>query len=344
MSLSIFESDPVLHVLRERALVFKEHATTQFFRRYLERHIFFEQNWIHGNEVPPVDYHDQTRFDNAIQELAPEHGPTTLVFRLTGQAKHGKASPRDIATAEHQAYALSWAYLHHWKGRIPSVWTMTYYGPCARLWACRFDDKKSGGMLEPFYPLDDAAGERGLYRDVRDYEDDFKWAFDYIKATPQPDPSSFHEAYQEDYTGFNVQSRTPNAADSEHVYRTDYAAYDAESVAAAGPSRNEEAGTSLPQVVNARDYMYLEIIKITIENDEERTKGVNEQGQPIRFPLGYWHPAMIVLDDRSQMPGYIAHTINHGHRYFTWVLQPKEASQGKGKEKGKGKGKEKARG
>lgn len=71
MSTSIFASDPQLATLRERALKHKEHASNKLFLRYFIRHVFPEPNWIHGMEVPPVDQHDRTRFDIAIQEIPP---------------------------------------------------------------------------------------------------------------------------------------------------------------------------------------------------------------------------------------------------------------------------------
>lgn len=364
MDISIFASDKELLVLRERAKRFREHATTQFFLRYLSRHIFFESKWIHGCEVPPADHHNQTRMDNAIQELAPHLGPTTLIFRLTVQAKHGKATDREIGAAESQSYALSWAYLHHWKGAIHAVWAMTCYGSSARLWACLMSDKQSMGMLVPFYPLEDSAGEKNSYRDIQEYENDFEWAFNYIKITPEPDPTVFDHVHETRREGFDARHTSPAMAPRSQSYQAEPQAYGGYSASiAAGPSSGytqstlaranysvitqpelsvrslQSVGGGIPtEPVDISGYAYMRVIKVKGEGDDKRTKCLMNGGEDVQISFNRWEKASLLLGDGRKEEGFIAH-MSSGNRYYTWSLQPSEQDRSSDK---KGKGKEKA--
>lgn len=162
-------------------------------------------------------------------------------------------------------------------------------------------------MLEPFYPLKDGAGERQHYRDIKEYEQDFRWAFTYIKATAQPNPAIFKKVY--------------GAA-------AGYGESSTEAYTLAGPSTDTNIEpTSTQPIVYARDYTSVKITKVfTTETGECRTQVKLETGEEKHFPWALWQKVKIIRSDNSQKDGYIA-----ADRYRTWNLDLKD--KGKAKKK-----------
>ncbi|RCI12972.1 hypothetical protein L249_0481 [Ophiocordyceps polyrhachis-furcata BCC 54312] len=193
MSIFDISSDPYLEFLRQEANRLDEHASNQFFLRLFTEHIFPEREWLVGTEVPPRDHHCQLRTDIAVRKL--EHEPSgrrVLTFRLMGQGKRGRAGPADIGEVEVQAYQLCQAYLI--ESNASSVWAITYFGSKARLWVCLL--RHDSGWLEAFYPRRGGDGERDAYRDIREYEAEFIWAFGHVKAIPLPDLQTIDDIYR----------------------------------------------------------------------------------------------------------------------------------------------------
>lgn len=188
MNSSIFVNDPMLKPLKDLANRSDEHASKKLFLRLITRHFFSELEWVIGTEVPTRDHHDQLRMDISVQFW--DQASRALAFRLIGEGKKGKATKNDIANAESQVYKYCQNYMIHHS--VDSVWAMTYFGSKARLWACKLKDQH---MLYPFYPFEEDHGNRDLYRDIQEFEDDFTWAFEQIKTIENPDPRKFREMY-----------------------------------------------------------------------------------------------------------------------------------------------------
>ncbi|KAM4058265.1 hypothetical protein HRG_006706 [Hirsutella rhossiliensis] len=293
--MSIFHSDPILVHLREEAINRDEWASTRFFSRYFARHIFSEIEWIHGTEVPPREHHSQLRMDIAVQHYST--GQRTLMFRLIGQAKKGRATPAKIVEVETQAYQLCQAYMID--KSIRSVWAITYFGSKARLWACEL---KGSGWLDPFYPLEGGHGERDAYRDILEFETEFLWAFQKIKAIAVPDPESFDDIYAEE--GNTTVTQT-----------------------LAGSSYNQSS-TQAYHLDGSSAQSYDASMDVDTEPTSAFTRTA-QNGSKVSVRCSKWDKAIIINRDGSRNTGFIAETTNN--KYRTW-----DDPTGKGKGKSHG--------
>lgn len=253
--MSIFRFDPILLHLLEEANDRDEWASTRFFSRYFTQHIFSEIEWIHGTEVPPREHHSQLRMDIAVQHYST--GQRTLMFRLVGQAKKGRATPAKIVEVEVQAYQLCQAYMID--KSIQSVWAITYFGSKARLWACQL---KGSGWLDPFYPLEGGNGERSAYRDILEFEAEFFWAFQKIKAIAVPDPESFDRIYADEGSTIvtQVHAGSPYSQSSTQAYNL--AGSSAQSNDASRMDVDTEMTSASTRTVHGNEYNSVKISKV----------------------------------------------------------------------------------
>ncbi|KJZ68182.1 hypothetical protein HIM_10426 [Hirsutella minnesotensis 3608] len=312
--MSIFHTDPILVHLREEANNRDEWASTRLFSRYFTRHIFSEIEWIHGTEVPPREHHSQLRMDIAVQHF--ETGQRTLMFRLIGQAKKGRATPAKIVEVEVQAYQLCQAYMMD--KNIQSVWAITYFGSKARLWACEL---KGSGWLDPFYPLEGAHGERDAYRDIFEFESEFLWAFQKIKAISVPDPDNFDEIYAGEESSTTTQALsgsfyTQNSTEAYDLAEPSVQAHD--SLMDVDP----EPTSTLARIVNGSEYDSVQVSKVA--NGWTTCKLKN--GTKVEVRCSKWDKAIIINRDGSRNTGYVAETTNN--KYRTW---DDPVGKGKGK-------------
>lgn len=191
MNQSAFNTDPTLQLLRDRALGQDEVASNQLFVRIFTKHIFYESYWMHGTEIAAREQNARVRIDMTVQTI--KSGIHALLFRVTGQDRKGKSTATNMAKVEREAYEICQEYLEIQERS--SVWVIIYFGSWSRLWACQRNSES--GRLSPFYPLEDEHGERDLYRDIQVFEADFVWAFEYMKAIENPDPSLFNRIRNE---------------------------------------------------------------------------------------------------------------------------------------------------
>ncbi|XP_044721116.1 uncharacterized protein HRG_06113 [Hirsutella rhossiliensis] len=311
--MSIFHSDPILVHLREEAINRDEWASTRFFSRYFARHIFSEIEWIHGTEVPPREHHSQLRMDIAVQHYST--GQRTLMFRLIGQAKKGRATPAKIVEVETQAYQLCQAYMID--KSIRSVWAITYFGSKARLWACEL---KGSGWLDPFYPLE-GTWQRDAYRDILEFETEFLWAFQKIKAIAVPDPESFDDIYAEEGNTTVTQtlagsSYNQSSTQAYHLDGSSAQSYDA------SMDVDTEPTSAFTRTVNGSEYSSVQISKVADGWTTLRLKN----GSKVSVRCSKWDKAIIINRDGSRNTGFIAETTNN--KYRTW-----DDPTGKGREK-----------
>lgn len=310
--MSIFDtySDPYLEFLRQEANRLDEHASNQFFLRLFSGHIFSEREWLVGTEVPPRDHHSQLRMDLAVRCL--QHYPSgqkVLNFRLIGQGKKGRAGPAKIREVEVQAYQLCQA--HMIESKVSSVWAITYFGSKARLWACLQHDS---GWLEAFYPREGDAGDRDAYKDIREYEAAFIWAFGHIKAIPVPDSDTIDKIYDGVNKSYSAAAQT-------------YAVPGSSTQAYGLADSSMEVGTvstsAEPYTVQGSEYNSVSITKAP----GDWTTCKFKDGKSIDVRRDKWHQAMIIREDGTQRAGFIAETSKA--KYRTWDMGP--AAKGKGK-------------
>ncbi|KAM4064265.1 hypothetical protein HRG_007236 [Hirsutella rhossiliensis] len=287
--MSIFHSDPILVHLREEAINRDEWASTRFFSRYFARHIFSEIEWIHGTEVPPREHHSQLRMDIAVQHYST--GQRTLMFRLIGQAKKGRATPAKIVEVETQAYQLCQAYMID--KSIRSVWAITYFGSKARL-------------------------------DILEFETEFLWAFQKIKAIAVPDPESFDDIYAEEGNTTVTQtlagsSYNQSSTQAYHLDGSSAQSYDA------SMDVDTEPTSAFTRTVNGSEYSSVQISKVADGWTTLRLKN----GSKVSVRCSKWDKAIIINRDGSRNTGFIAETTNN--KYRTW-----DDPTGKGKGKSHG--------
>ena len=129
--MSIFQIDPYLSKLKEEANTGDEWQANTYWARIFNKHVFNEYKWAVSAETAPAQDHSQARMDMSIRCMDDEQGSVTLCYRLICEGKKARATPRDIATVESQAYRSAIEYME--SQRLSSVWVMTYYGANARL-------------------------------------------------------------------------------------------------------------------------------------------------------------------------------------------------------------------
>ncbi|EJP61231.1 uncharacterized protein BBA_09808 [Beauveria bassiana ARSEF 2860] len=308
MSLSIFQKDSILNYLHSEAQRHDEWAANRFILRYCSKYIFYEDKWIIGTEVPPKEDHCQLRMDLSIQQFNASR--RALVFRLIGQAKKGKSGPKKISEVEGQAIQLSQVHLLNpmWRDGIQAVWVLTYYGTNFRIWVCRREDRE----LDPFYPLDGEAGDKKAYRDVKEYEQDFNWAFEYVKSMDPPD----HEGIR---ALWNIQAPASHRAAGPFERHTS-------DQAISGHSGNPGLKVSECEFDN------IHVLKVSAD----LTTCKAEDGSEFRVRRENWCKATLVKKDGSEYEGYIAKlSKNNFYTYGNPILITEERDKSKTKGKGK---------
>lgn len=195
--------------------------------------------------------------------------------------------------------------MHRSNRQIPTVRVMTYFGPFARLWMCQCI---SDGRLMPFYPPADTVGEKKDYLSIREYEDGFRWAFDYIKATPQPNFDHFEQLFQ------TADDDSPGVGQS-HTTAGSAMEIDSEPIA------------TQQELISAKDYASVVVTKVFPGDDgQHRTQVRRKDGGEQHFPLSYWQQARIRREDGSHKDGYVALG-----QLRTWTLVPEQKKKGKEK-------------
>lgn len=139
-----------------------------------------------ATEQPPVDHHTLRRIDLTVEKFHKDRGTLTLV--MTGEGKKARASPNDIAEVETQAYTACIEHMLALENEERKwVWTMTFLGCEARIWACDISTE----ILEPYYPKIYDSGDKSSYKDIEHSLDEFLTAFNYIKRHPIPTADMF---------------------------------------------------------------------------------------------------------------------------------------------------------
>ncbi|KAM0670926.1 hypothetical protein ACQRIT_002358 [Beauveria bassiana] len=189
---SIFRVDQNLDRLHTDAERHDEWAAKRFMLRYFTKHVFHEDRWVVGTEVPPREDHCLLRMDLSVQEYNTSRH--AFVFRVIGQAKKERSGPKKIVEVEAQAVQLCQEYMLDpmWRQEVKAVWVLTYYGTKLRIWVCRLQDS----VMDPFYPLDGEPGDKKAYRDVKKYEHELDWAFAQVKGSSPPARGEIRALYE----------------------------------------------------------------------------------------------------------------------------------------------------
>ncbi|KAM3498660.1 hypothetical protein MY10362_008029 [Beauveria mimosiformis] len=323
---SIFRVDQILDRLHTEAERHDEWAANRFMLRYFTKHVFHEDWWVIGTEVPPREDHCLLRMDLSVQEYNTSR--RAFVFRLIGQAKKGKSGPKMINVVEAQAVQLCQEYMLDPMQRqeIKAVWVLTYYGTKLRIWVCRLKDS----VMDPFYPLDGEPGDKKAYRDVKKYEHDFDWAFAQVKGSSPPARGEIKALYE---------SHTP--ADTVDAVSAQAPAVTSGSLAgpsmpashrAAGSFEQHTSGHSdIPgQTSRFNEWEYERIHVVRVSADLTLCRA--ENGREFNVRRERWRKATLVKEDGGMNEGYIAQLSKNN---FCTYDDPVHISEegGKGKRK-----------
>ncbi|KAF5002971.1 hypothetical protein FDECE_10444 [Fusarium decemcellulare] len=182
--------------LRDDAIQFGGYATTKFWGRVFNRHIFKGEQWNISTYQPPAPM-SQMRINVLVERWGVSNQEASSYLLVIG-ANLGRATPGDIQEVESQA--MKACIEHGQYTNRGTLWVMTCFGPEARLWAYRSDVP----FLVPFYPWvinpqcsDGDCIARNLtssYLDVCEYEAGFLHALRHIMQHPEPSPQLF-ESY-----------------------------------------------------------------------------------------------------------------------------------------------------
>lgn len=287
----------LLGKLRNDAIHNDEHATKKLWHFFLSNYVFNDPNtWVVATEQPPVDHHSLRRIDLTVEKFCKDRATLTLV--MTGEGKKARASPDDIAEVESQAYTACTEHMlaSENKGR-EWVWTMTFFGCEARIWACDI----SAGWLEPYYPSIHDFGDKSYYRDIKHSLDEFLTAFDYIKRHPIPTAAMFQN------------KDTMNYGEGSGVQAVGYAAD------AAGAPMDIDPGPTLTttNVIDTEQCTFLKVKEIT----KLHVTGKREDGGTVNSPaLENWQAARaFVPQENAYYPCFTA-TASSGTQYWAWTL------------------------
>ncbi|KAM3452120.1 hypothetical protein NHJ6243_009435 [Beauveria neobassiana] len=177
-----------------------------------------------------------------------------------------------------------------------------------RIWVCRREDRE----LDPFYPLDGEAGDKKAYRDVKEYEQDFNWAFEYVKSMDPPD----HEGIR---ALWNIQAPASHRAAGPFERHTS-------DQAISGHSGNPGLKVSECEFDN------IHVLKVSADF----TTCKAEDGSEFKVRRENWCKATLVKKDGGEYEGYIAKlSKNNFYTCGNPILITEERDKSKTKGKGK---------
>ncbi len=329
-TVSIFQLDPNLGPLHTEAERHDEWAAKRFMLYYFTRHVFRESHWVTGTELPPREDHCQLRMDVGVQQF--EESRRAFVFRLIGQAKKGRSGPKKIIEVEAQAVQLCKEYMTdpRWNPEINTVWVLTYYGTKLRIWVCRLKDTE----LDPFYPLDGKPGDKKAYRDVKEYEHHFAWAFKQVRGMDPPKSSEIRALHKIDTpadTVDAVSAQAPAVTSASPAGLSMRASHHA-----AGSFKQQTSGQAMSghgdiqgQVSKVKESEFDPIHVLKVSADFTLCK--DKDGNEFKVRRENWRKA-ILTNDNGDNKGYIAQLSKKN--LYTYD-NPVDISEERGKGKGK---------
>jgi hypothetical protein len=177
---------------REEALRLGDYATTKFWQRVFNKHIFNGDQWDVFSQQPPTP--TSQRPNNLVIEGWGIRAQESHSHLLIVELKHGLATPKDTEEVQNQALNACAEHARHTNRE--TLWAMTCFGPNARLWAY----STLAPHLVGFYPKggnsniaddDSALRSRSLHLDICEKKVGFLDAFRHIKQNPDPSPDLF---------------------------------------------------------------------------------------------------------------------------------------------------------
>lgn len=178
--------------LRWDAQVQDEWATKALWQYLFNKFIFKEKEWAIVSEHPPRPTQSLRRID-----IVGKNAKLVLFYM---EAKRGKATEADVIDAETQVFQACHEHFLYGGGERDSMWVMTCFGPCIRIWTyTRGDDN-----IVPYFPEHDEG--KSSYVDIA-YEPRLLDIFDFMKKNVVP-PQNYPESRPLDYQDVGSSSYT----------------------------------------------------------------------------------------------------------------------------------------